>query len=1100
MHAYIIPILDECSLFKLPQTNRIREQYVYSLISCNTLFFLFLYRRGNPFRTLNSVLFPWRKIGTRLNAHVPTTVMPAVKYFPTHPVHRVKKLSQPLFSGHRRALRIRKALRVTAFTLDVRTSQALSASEKSSSRSIVRPPADPFPSGPKKGSVLPSKVRLDMGTKDDSLAEEEETNPTDVVIEISPQKIIHKEINWLPIYRGQINAFTLELFSMKDDVDERLAHDYLEAVFECFPDEEYCVVLIPPFFPAFPLLQSFVRVPLRFNKDYPLVMYLAHRASVIGNFRTREADPSDVTRVEELLAGVPKRSQVIKDLESALEEDSLYLAYVFLCEETLVGFAILRVEEEIEFIRSHYRIEDHISFDNVPIDSHGRIIHLTMMPIFANLHRYFFLELMRLSDKRALYYRLYHSDASALTRSEPLVTFLGEMIPVTPRRRLKYCLDNYPDAQPADYVLQESVENFALYMMVPRIASIQKLDVNVRVIVVGASDCGLSVLETLAFGPNASTISFTNLTLISRDGIPFENRPDDMEKNELPFKGRYSRDYRHLIGTRAWINVVHGTLTAINRKDKFVKISSMGALSYDYLVLACGLQYHRPKFLKELRAEKKGNFNNYPTPENCLTINTERDAANSLNYCQRVVTDNPACSVILYGKNIDCYSALAMLLKSDLRPDNITLVEPAVQACDTENSSFLSNDEVEEAVIKATKESGVNIVPGGDLVDWILEEDEEDVFIVSVIIEQGGELRELVCDVLFNFKKKTINTNTFLAICESGLVFDGALVIDPEFQTNDPCIFAAGTMTKYSRKFYADEVAHKYYDLFEVGEKVRPPFLANTFLGVHRVMISALCSRLKLGQKLRDIICSENGAKANEAPLSKLDMMLPIFKKPIVTSCRLPGDYYYLNIKRPGNLIWDDVNDVVMITGSPNSSIGYFQLHLNQFDTVESITCLSRKEFEVENYISLYGKHQNLLNDLKMRFQNSMIPDLYSYFREPWAVALFLDRFDLLRAENKAILQSPTVVCDDALINDCTKALMKSKWEAMKPEDQEMIEARYAGSAYQEELENNLIDFLQHSEAHLPMYCNPRFLRRFMDDVEKLQGDPLFPKPDIWIQ
>nr|XP_046473135.1 cilia- and flagella-associated protein 61-like isoform X3 [Neodiprion pinetum] len=1059
MHAYIIPILDECSLFKLPQTNRIREQYVYSLISCNTLFFLFLYRRGNPFRTLNSVLFPWRKIGTRLNAHVPTTVMPAVKYFPTHPVHRVKKLSQPLFSGHRRALRIRKALRVTAFTLDVRTSQALSASEKSSSRSIVRPPADPFPSGPKKGSVLPSKVRLDMGTKDDSLAEEEETNPTDVVIEISPQKIIHKEINWLPIYRGQINAFTLELFSMKDDVDERLAHDYLEAVFECFPDEEYCVVLIPPFFPAFPLLQSFVRVPLRFNKDYPLVMYLAHRASVIGNFRTREADPSDVTRVEELLAGVPKRSQVIKDLESALEEDSLYLAYVFLCEETLVGFAILRVEEEIEFIRSHYRIEDHISFDNVPIDSHGRIIHLTMMPIFANLHRYFFLELMRLSDKRALYYRLYHSDASALTRSEPLVTFLGEMIPVTPRRRLKYCLDNYPDAQPADYVLQESVENFALYMMVPRIASIQKLDVNVRVIVVGASDCGLSVLETLAFGPNASTISFTNLTLISRDGIPFENRPDDMEKNELPFKGRYSRDYRHLIGTRAWINVVHGTLTAINR-----------------------------------------NFNNYPTPENCLTINTERDAANSLNYCQRVVTDNPACSVILYGKNIDCYSALAMLLKSDLRPDNITLVEPAVQACDTENSSFLSNDEVEEAVIKATKESGVNIVPGGDLVDWILEEDEEDVFIVSVIIEQGGELRELVCDVLFNFKKKTINTNTFLAICESGLVFDGALVIDPEFQTNDPCIFAAGTMTKYSRKFYADEVAHKYYDLFEVGEKVRPPFLANTFLGVHRVMISALCSRLKLGQKLRDIICSENGAKANEAPLSKLDMMLPIFKKPIVTSCRLPGDYYYLNIKRPGNLIWDDVNDVVMITGSPNSSIGYFQLHLNQFDTVESITCLSRKEFEVENYISLYGKHQNLLNDLKMRFQNSMIPDLYSYFREPWAVALFLDRFDLLRAENKAILQSPTVVCDDALINDCTKALMKSKWEAMKPEDQEMIEARYAGSAYQEELENNLIDFLQHSEAHLPMYCNPRFLRRFMDDVEKLQGDPLFPKPDIWIQ
>lgn len=77
--------------------------------------------------------------------------------------------------------------------------------------------------------------------------------------EIDPLEIMNDEDGIdLPVYYGERNAFTLEIFSMRDDVDERLSYDYLEAVFECFPEEEYCVVLIPPSFPTFPLLQNFV--------------------------------------------------------------------------------------------------------------------------------------------------------------------------------------------------------------------------------------------------------------------------------------------------------------------------------------------------------------------------------------------------------------------------------------------------------------------------------------------------------------------------------------------------------------------------------------------------------------------------------------------------------------------------------------------------------------------------------------------------------------------------------------------------------------------------------------------------------------------------
>lgn len=58
------------------------------------------------------------------------------------------------------------------------------------------------------------------------------------------------------------------------------------------------------------------------------------------------------------------------------------------------------------------------------------------------------------------------------------------------------------------------------------------------------------------------------------------------------------------------------------------------------------------------------------------------------------------------------------------------------------------------------------------------------------------------------------------AICRAGLVFNGRLVINPQFRTNDPFVFAAGNLTKYSRKFQAEWFLHKHYNSIEIGERV----------------------------------------------------------------------------------------------------------------------------------------------------------------------------------------------------------------------------------------------------------------------------------------
>ena len=44
----------------------------------------------------------------------------------------------------------------------------------------------------------------------------------------------------------------------------------------------------------------------------------------------------------------------------------------------------------------------------------------------------------------------------------------------------------------------------------------------------------------------------------------------------------------------------------------------------------------------------------------------------------------------------------------------------------------------------------------------------------------------------------------FLAINDSCLVYDGKLVVDKDFLTNDPTIRAAGSLTKFARHYHAE--------------------------------------------------------------------------------------------------------------------------------------------------------------------------------------------------------------------------------------------------------------------------------------------------------
>ena len=52
---------------------------------------------------------------------------------------------------------------------------------------------------------------------------------------------------------------------------------------------------------------------------------------------------------------------------------------------------------------------------------------------------------------------------------------------------------------------------------------------------------------------------------------------------------------------------------------------------------------------------------------------------------------------------------------------------------------------------------------------------------------------------------------------DNKLIFDDALVIDAEFHANAPGIWAAGPLTKYNRRYFAESYTHKTCNSRQVG-------------------------------------------------------------------------------------------------------------------------------------------------------------------------------------------------------------------------------------------------------------------------------------------
>lgn len=118
---------------------------------------------------------------------------------------------------------------------------------------------------------------------------------------------------------------------------------------------------------------------------------------------------------------------------------------------------------------------------------------------------------------------------------------------------------------------------------------------------------------------------------------------------------------------RAWVNVVYGDMTSIDRKKKHVVVNGNTIVPYDHLVLATGMQYQIPAPTgadiasgvtnEDLPSSPDNRWMDVP-PRNAFVVNNQYEAAVALYWVETNIMQSTGEAGIL----TDCHQIIAVFL------------------------------------------------------------------------------------------------------------------------------------------------------------------------------------------------------------------------------------------------------------------------------------------------------------------------------------------------------------------------------------------------------------------------------------------------------
>uniref|UniRef100_A0A2A4J7R5 Uncharacterized protein n=1 Tax=Heliothis virescens TaxID=7102 RepID=A0A2A4J7R5_HELVI len=598
------------------------------------------------------------------------------------------------------------------------------------------------------------------------------------------------------IYHGDGNAFMIELFAFREDIDERYAYDLLEAAFELTKDYDYCIIRVPSADKTFPLLQHFCFVPTKNRVCSKYSLYVAHRSSVLGKLRVRDAEMIDIPQITQLMVNLDAQ-QTITTIETTFNNKKDNQAYVFTSGMQIVGLGILEPPDQIDFLRGRYNLD---SYQIHKYHIHGQGINAgfatikfaLVYPVFEPHFRFFLREMMRLSGNSTLLWLTAYRNKWTVQKANSMV---ASMIPLKPRT-VEIDSAAVPELRKTCYFTEQIIP-FSTWFISKKYTTMPKVDINTHIVVAGASRTCLGFLNGLLFGQTSTYLTFNNVTLISHHGLPYKRHSKPAAESMFLRYYATTDKYMKCVPYTYYVNVIQGTVMEMDFETSTPQYTRLD----------------QPRY-----SDTEIQIANDDTPDNVFIINSIVEANRALTYVQHAIVD-ASKKVIVYGATIHAYLCINALLESRIPPENIIFIEPfPYENPNKTRVPVFDNVYVDKTVIKILDSLKVKVYRSFYFNSWSVTVDN---VITHADFLSYADYLNLECSALFYFGKIGVNMRTFIAIHKSGLAYDAGIVIDHEFRTLDPYVYAAGPCTRYHKRYYADDKIHKHYESSEIGEKVQ---------------------------------------------------------------------------------------------------------------------------------------------------------------------------------------------------------------------------------------------------------------------------------------
>ncbi|DAZ99118.1 TPA: hypothetical protein N0F65_008423 [Lagenidium giganteum] len=841
----------------------------------------------------------------------------------------------------------------------------------------------------------------------------------------------------------------------------------------------------------------------------------------------------DMEELKPLLAVVdpPTRVAIQQDIVAAVEEIEIDLednpkVVVFLVRANgvVVGLASLSRNHDLtSALKHHFNLDQYLLMNYHRSKEHAIVQQFVLNPVFHTCAQFVLRELMRLFRKTCLFYMVPVRGAShAVRKSAAITPVFQEFILAPPRRSIEISgeeVRQYPDD--AEKIKQnEAFDEFALFVLSKKLLSEAKIVINQRIVLVGASDTALTCLQRLLSVPY---LRFTSLTLISPDGLSFaemlppSQQPRTATPHDFARRSLFTAAEVEQFSPRTHLRIIDSKVVQIDRQTKAVLLLDGSCLPYDYLVLATGLQDGTCTALGRLPSFDGDMYRPAAVPERMIALSTVPSAQrlHDLLLNERTAEEDGQRKIIVYGGSLFALQVIHGLLMRGIDGSRVVHLSPA-------RGSLFEDAQIRGEIDKTYDKHHIAVQYNRKIQLLVIDDATNTLQAVKITAatsasalafeddpasgghrghpghdghhathgqhhhaaKEAAQDQTLQCSLLICCQQNDADYDIFRAVNESGLVYDGRLVVNGHFRTTDPHIFGGGSLCRFSRRFIHAKMQENY-NARECGQllassllRMLDPLSAGVGGGggsaaqEEQQTLSGSASQPKLISRKSvsssgssSSLLSPNGHSNGQNVIPPPDMHMPVLRAAV-----LPNHKHYLQISVP--TLTNTMSLQSLTTSVPGR---YTSLLFDDFNVLNRFEYCGDEAVEANNLQCLVGMHESYLNSAVESFASGFVTDWIQFFRQKWTSALYHDRFQEFCVHLSTFLKKDDGI--KQLVDDINKFFQETG-DLKGATAMAQVRVGRGGNALQPStkrmVESQVLEFLGTNREILNMYLLPR--------------------------